>query len=125
MRGVPVLLALSVGGPGLLSLSDAGVVAAVAEQVGVAALRLADRSPNGTALDPAVVAAYLAGRHAGVGYLTVLPSTGNPPLTAARRTLSLDTATGGRSGAVLRPGDSLTRWIEYARVLTRLWESFP
>ncbi|BCY08118.1 LLM class flavin-dependent oxidoreductase [Actinoplanes sp. L3-i22] len=125
MRGVPVLLALSVGGPGLHSLADAGEIVAAAEEAGVAAIRLADRSPNGTALDPAVVAAYLAGRHAGIGYLPVLPTTGNPPLTAARRTLSLDTATGGRSGAVLRPGDSVPRWIEYARVLTRLWESFP
>lgn len=127
MRSVPVQLALAVGGPGLLSLAEAGVVAAAAEEAGVAAIRLADRSPDGTALDPAVVAAYLAGRHAGVGYLPVLPTTGNPPFTAARRLLSLDTATGGRSGAVLRPGqgDQVPRWTEYARVLTRLWQEFP
>lgn len=132
MRSVPVQLALAVGGPGLLSLAEAGAVAAVAQEAGVAAIRLADHSPNGTALDPAVVAAYLAARHPGVGYLPVVPTTGNPPYTAARRLLSLDTATGGRSGAVLRPGpgdqgtaDPVLRWTEYARVLTRLWESFP
>jgi Luciferase-like monooxygenase len=132
MRSVPVQLALAVGGPGLLSLAEAGIVAAAAEEAGVAAIRLADRSPHGTALDPAVVAAYLAARHPAVGYLPVLPATGNPPYAAARRLLSLDTATGGRSGAVLRPGpgeqsaaDPVLRWTEYARVLTRLWSSFP
>ncbi|GIF03863.1 LLM class oxidoreductase [Actinoplanes siamensis] len=130
MRSVPVQLALAVGGPGLISLAEAGVVAEAAERAGVAAIRLADRSPHGTALDPAVVAAYLAGRTSGVGYLPVLPTRGNPPFTAARRLLSLDTATGGRSGAVLRPADQggadpETRWIEYARVLSGLWAAFP
>ncbi|GAA1595035.1 LLM class flavin-dependent oxidoreductase [Actinoplanes couchii] len=136
-----IQLALAVGGPGLLSLADAGIIAAAAEQAGVAAIRLADHSPAGAVLDPTVTAAYLAGRHGGVGYLPELPTTGNAPYNAARRLLSLDRATGGRAGVVLRPGhgdevseatvpdpgatDPVRRWTEYALVLTRLWESFP
>ncbi|GIE81926.1 monooxygenase [Actinoplanes philippinensis] len=137
----PIQLALAVGGPGLTSLAEAGAVASAAEQAGIAAIRLADRTTTGRVLDPSVVAAYLAGRHGGVGYLPVLPTTGNAPYNTARRVLSLDRATAGRAGVVLRPGrgdevseagvpvpaatDPVRRWSEYARVLTRLWESFP
>ncbi|WP_203832909.1 LLM class flavin-dependent oxidoreductase, partial [Actinoplanes lobatus] len=137
----PIQLALAVGGPGLTSLAEADAVASTAEQAGIAAIRLADRTTTGRVLDPSVVAAYLAGRHGGVGYLPVLPTTGNAPYNAARRVLSLDRATAGRAGVVLRPGrgdevseasvpvpaatDPARRWSEYARVLTRLWESFP
>ncbi|BCJ47659.1 monooxygenase [Actinoplanes ianthinogenes] len=141
MTSPTVQLALAVGGPGLLSLADAGTIAAAAEQAGIAAIRLADRSPHGVALDPTVTASYLAGRHGGVGWVPELPTTGNAPYNAARRVLSLDRATGGRSGVALRPGtgdevseqvvpepgatDPVRRWTEYARVLARLWESFP
>ncbi|MBB2940925.1 alkanesulfonate monooxygenase SsuD/methylene tetrahydromethanopterin reductase-like flavin-dependent oxidoreductase (luciferase family) [Actinoplanes lutulentus] len=136
-----IQLALGVGGPGLPSLADAGDIAAAAGEAGVAAIRLADQSPAGRALDPTVVAAYLAGLHDGIGFLPVVPTTGNAPYNAARRLLSLDRATGGRAGVVLRPGggdevseasvpdpgatDPARRWTEYARVLTQLWESFP
>ncbi|GLY02513.1 LLM class flavin-dependent oxidoreductase [Actinoplanes sp. NBRC 101535] len=135
---VPVQIALSVGGAGLVSPADAVRIAAAAEAAGVVALRLTD---TGAALDPTVVAAYLAGIHGGIGYLPELPTTGNAPFNAARRILSLDRATGGRAGVVLRPGrgdavseltapepgltDPVRRWGEYAHILTRLWESFP
>lgn len=122
--------------PGALSLAQAGAVAALAEELGVAALRLSDRG-----LDPSVVAAHLAGRHGGVGYVAEIPTTHHAPYNVARRVLSLDRATGGRIGVALLPGDgdevteqsipaptvagAARRWAEYARVLTRLWESFP
>ncbi|GLW30304.1 LLM class flavin-dependent oxidoreductase [Actinoplanes regularis] len=138
---LPIQLAVAVGGLGLISLGDAEAVAAVAEAAGVAAIRLADRSAHGPVLDPTVVAAYLAGRHGAIGYVPVLPTTGNAPYNAARRLLSLDRATGGRTGVALRPGhgdevsernvpdpgatDPVRRWTEYARVLARLWDSFP
>ncbi|WP_436534555.1 LLM class flavin-dependent oxidoreductase [Actinoplanes sp. HUAS TT8] len=138
---ITVQLALAVGGDGLLSLDDAVRIAAVAEEAGVAAIRLADNSGHGPALDPSVVASYLAGRYSGVGWVPTLPTTGNAPYNAARRILSLDRATGGRAGVALLPGrgdevseqaapdpgatDPARRWTEYARVLTGLWESFP
>ncbi|MGW4965649.1 hypothetical protein ACWEPL_51235 [Nonomuraea sp. NPDC004186] len=133
------------GGPALVSLSDAAVIAAVAEEVGVAAIRLIDGPDDsgaaGRALDPTVVGAYLAGLHGGVGYIAEVPTTRNAPYNLARRVLSLDRATGGRSGVALRAGggdevsqatapdpgatDPARRWTEYAHLLTRLWESFP
>lgn len=133
-----VQVALAVGAP--VSLADAGAIAAVAEEVGVAAIRLVDGGAGRT-LDPTVVGAYLAGRHGGIGYLAEVPTTHNAPYNAARRVLSLDRAAGGRTGVALRAGggdevseatvpdpsatDPSLRWGEYARVLTRLWESFP
>ncbi|WP_112134513.1 LLM class flavin-dependent oxidoreductase [Glycomyces dulcitolivorans] len=126
------------GGPAVLSLADARVAAALAEQTGVAAIRLLDRAVAGQALEPTVAAAYLAGAH-GIAFVPELSTTGNAPYNAARRLLSIDRATGGRLGVALLPGvgdevsdagrpvaaDSVERWREYAGVLTRLWESFP
>jgi alkanesulfonate monooxygenase SsuD/methylene tetrahydromethanopterin reductase-like flavin-dependent oxidoreductase (luciferase family) len=144
-----VQLALAVGeptsqqtdGPALVSLADAGAIAAVAEEVGIAAIRLVDGVAVGRTLDPTVVGAYLAGIHGGVGYVAEVPTTHHAPYNAARRLLSLDRATGGRVGVALRAGEGdevseatvpdpgatgpAQRWTEYARVLTRLWESFP
>ncbi|MEV8516026.1 LLM class flavin-dependent oxidoreductase [Dactylosporangium sp. NPDC051484] len=137
---IPVLLTISVG-PRAVALRDAVTVAEAAEAAGVAAIRIADGTAAGRALDPTVVAAYLAGVHGGVGYVAELPTTHNAPYNAARRVLSLDRATGGRAGVALLAGDGdevseatapdpgaagpARRWAEYARVLTRLWESFP
>ncbi|MET0425585.1 MAG: hypothetical protein ABW046_17080 [Actinoplanes sp.] len=127
-----VQLAVAVGEPPLLPLADAVTVAAAAVQAGIAAVRITDGG-----LDPTVVAAYLAGRHGGVGYLVELPTTGNAPYNAARRILSLDRAAGGRVGVALQAGDgdevtgvsaptdAARRWTEYSRVLIKLWESFP
>jgi alkanesulfonate monooxygenase SsuD/methylene tetrahydromethanopterin reductase-like flavin-dependent oxidoreductase (luciferase family) len=144
-----VLLALAVGeptsrpgdGPTLVSLADAGAIAAVAEEVAVTAIRLVDGVTAGHTLDPTVVSAYLAGIHDGLGYVADVATTHNAPYNVARRVLSLDRATGGRVGVALRAGDGdevseatvpdptatdpAQRWVEYARVLTRLWESFP
>ncbi|MEV0358427.1 LLM class flavin-dependent oxidoreductase [Nocardia sp. NPDC050697] len=136
---VPVLLEIAVGGP--VPLAAAAELAVAAERAGVVALRLRDTAAAGRALDPSVVAAYLAGRTTELGYLIDLPTTGNAPYNAARRVLSFDRAVGGRAGVVLRPGagDEVSaaaapdpaadspaeRWVEYATVLTRLWESFP
>jgi alkanesulfonate monooxygenase SsuD/methylene tetrahydromethanopterin reductase-like flavin-dependent oxidoreductase (luciferase family) len=124
-----------------MSLADATGVAAIAEAVGVTALRFADGSAAGTALDPTVVAAYLAGRHGGLGYVVDVPTTHHAPYNVARRILSLDRATAGRAGLVLRPGggdevsdaatpdptavDPAERWAEYTGIVTRLWGSFP
>ncbi|MDG4797967.1 LLM class flavin-dependent oxidoreductase [Micromonospora sp. WMMD1082] len=144
-----IQLALAVGvpdphrvdGPAVVSLAGARTIAAAAEQVGVAAIRLVDSGPPGRTLDPTVVAAYLAGVHGGVGYVAEIPTTRHAPYNVARRVLSLDRATAGRAGIALHPGqgdevstatapdpdaaDPSGRWAEYARVLTRLWESFP
>lgn len=129
-----VILQLTVGRA--VSLGDAVAVAAEAERLGVAAIRLTDDG-----LDPTVVAAYLGGRHPGVGYIAEVPTTRHAPYNVARRVLSLDRATGGRIGVALRAGagdevseaagpgagggDPVARWIEYASVMSRLWESFP
>ncbi|PKW16189.1 LLM class flavin-dependent oxidoreductase [Saccharopolyspora spinosa] len=129
-----------VDGASPVSLADAAAIAAVAEEVGVAAIRLVDGGAGRT-LDPTVVGAYLAGIHGGVGFVAEVPTTHNAPYNAARRVLSLDRAAGGRTGVALSAGggdevseatvpapsatDPAQRWAEYALVLTRLWESFP
>ncbi|GAA3300190.1 LLM class flavin-dependent oxidoreductase [Dactylosporangium vinaceum] len=118
---LPVLLRIAVG-PHAVPLRDALAVAAAAEAAGVAAIRIADTAAAGPALDPTIVAAYLAGVHGDIGYIPELPITGNAPYNAARRILAIDRATGGRAGVALLPGPG---WAEYARVLTRLWASFP
>ncbi|MBB5159405.1 LLM class flavin-dependent oxidoreductase [Saccharopolyspora phatthalungensis] len=144
-----IQLALAVGEPrsrqfgaeSLVSLADAGAIAALAEQVGVAAIRLVDGGAAPRSLDPTVVGAYLGGLQGGVGFVVEIQTTHNAPYNTARRVLSLDRATGGRTGVALRAGrgdevseatvpdpsatDPTQRWREYARVLTRLWESFP
>lgn len=142
-----VQLSLRVGTADGVSLAEAVALTGLAVESGVTAIRLADTG----ALDPTVVASYLAGRHPGIGYLAEVPTTGNAPYNVARRIRSLDRATGGRAGIVLLTGngdevsdptvpdpavsdstvpdptaaDPVQRWIEYAEVLTRLWESFP
>ncbi|QIZ38875.1 LLM class flavin-dependent oxidoreductase [Saccharopolyspora sp. ASAGF58] len=129
-----------VDGASPVSLAEAAAIAAVAAEVGVAAIRLVDGGAGRT-LDPTVVGAYLAGIHGGVGFVAEVPTTHNAPYNAARRVLSLDRAAGGRTGVALRAGggdevseatvaalsatDPAQRWAEYALVLTRLWESFP
>ncbi|MCI2419759.1 LLM class flavin-dependent oxidoreductase [Saccharopolyspora sp. K220] len=134
-----IQLALAVGASPV-QLADAAAIAAVAEEVGVAAIRLVDGGAGRT-LDPTVVGAYLAGIHGRVGYVAEVPTTHNAPYNTARRVLSLDRATAGRTGIALRAGsgdevseatvpdpsatDPTQRWTEYALVLTRLWESFP
>ena len=128
------------GVPALVSLAEARAVAALAEEAGVGAIRLLDRSPAGHALDPTVVAAYLSGLGGRIGYVAEVPTTHHAPYNAARRALSLDRASGGLFGLALRPGEGdevsdpnapqapagpAARWSEYAKVLVRLWESFP
>ncbi len=145
---VPVLLDLLVGyagddSPGArpLTLAQADSIAGLAQEVGVAALRLLDHTPGVHVLDPTVVGSHLAGLHGEIGYLADVPTTGNAPYNLARRVLSVDRATAGRFGVTLRVGDGdevsdaatpdpgaadqTRRWAEYAEVLTRLWESFP
>lgn len=140
----PVIVELTVtptAGPGSVSLAQADEIATLAQRLGLTALRLVDRGPGGQALDPTVVGSYLAGRNGDIGYLADVPTTGQAPYNLARRILSADRATAGRFGVVLRAGDGdevsqaaapdptatgpVARWSEYARVLTRLWESFP
>jgi hypothetical protein len=124
-----------------VSLAEADAIAALAQRAGVAALRLADDAPGVRTIDPSLVGAFLAGRYSGLGYLVDAPTTHNAPYNLARRVLSFDRATAGRSGLVLRAGqgdevseatapdrvadDPARRWAEYARIVTGLWESFP
>ncbi|GAB7069973.1 LLM class flavin-dependent oxidoreductase [Mycobacterium hodleri] len=137
-----VVVELAVGdAPSHVSLADAGAIAAAAERSGVTAIRLVDHVGENGAVDPSVIAAHLAGRYADIGWLIDTPTTHNAPYNVARRVLSIDRATGGRAGVVLLPGvgdevsdaadpdpaatDPADRWEEYARILIRLWESFP
>jgi len=143
----PILIEIAVGDPsaadgtGAVSLVDAVRIAAAAEASGVTALRLLDAGTDAAILDASVVAAHLAGRTDDLGYLVDVPTTHHAPYNVARRILSFDRAAGGRAGVVLRPGtgdevsdaavpdasasDPGERWAEYARIVTRLWESFP
>jgi alkanesulfonate monooxygenase SsuD/methylene tetrahydromethanopterin reductase-like flavin-dependent oxidoreductase (luciferase family) len=127
--------------PSVSSLSDAVRIAQVAEAAGVAGLRLLDAAPGFAVLDPTVVVSFLAGRTSALGYLADVPTTHHAPYNLARRILSIDRATHGRAGVVLRPGagdevtsavvpdtsaaDPRQRWCEYAEILRRLWDSFP
>jgi alkanesulfonate monooxygenase SsuD/methylene tetrahydromethanopterin reductase-like flavin-dependent oxidoreductase (luciferase family) len=137
-----LLVELAVGeAPSQVSLADADTIAARAQDAGVTGIRLVDRTGENPTIDPSVVAAYLAGRHRGLGWLIDAPTTLNAPYNLARRILSFDRATGGRAGLVLAVGagdevsdaavpdrdatDPVERWSEYATILTRLWESFP
>lgn len=137
-----VLVELAVGeAPSQLSLADADTIAAFARDAGVTGIRLVDRAGERPTIDPSVVAAHLAGRHPGLGWLVDAPTTLNAPYNLARRILSLDRATVGWAGLVLAAGagdevsaaavpdddaaDPVKRWSEYATILTRLWESFP
>ncbi len=150
----PVVITIAVAGDPAddqLTLADATVVADTAQQAGAIALRLLDQ-PVGTqtpgsavgpgrVVDPTVAAAYLAGRQGRIGYLVDVATTHQAPYNTARRVLSIDRATDGQVGIVLRTGagdevsdavaarpglgDPAARWSEYAEVLTRLWESFP
>ena len=150
----PVVITIAVAGDPAddqLTLADAAVVADTAQQAGVSALRLLDQpvgtpppGPSGGAgriVDPTVAAAYLAGRQGRIGYLVDVATTHQAPYNTARRVLSIDRATDGQAGIVLRAGagdevsdavtaapgpeDPAARWSDYAEVLTRLWESFP
>src|SRR5882757_909246 len=112
-EAVKVVVEIAVGEASHVSLADADAIVAVAQDVGVTAIR----------------------------WVIDAPTTHNAPYNLARRILSLDRATGGRAGVVLLAGvgdevsdaaapdrdatDPADRWIEYARILTQLWESFP
>ncbi|AXG80914.1 LLM class flavin-dependent oxidoreductase [Streptomyces paludis] len=133
-----IVLDLTVGVS--LSVPEAAEIAAVARDTGVSAVRLLDGAPDDV-LDTTPVAAYLAARFPELGWIVDSPTTHNAPYNLARRVLSLDRATAGRTGLALRAGDGdevseaaapdatagerHRRWAEYADVLTRLWESFP
>ncbi len=148
----PIVLELAVGrlvdahgrgpdSPLVAGLTDVVRIAQVAEAAGVAGLRLLDAVPGFAVLDPTVVVSFLAGRTSELGYLPDVPTTHHAPYNLARRILSIDRATGGRAGLVLRPGegdevtsavvpdvsarDPKQRWCEYAEILRRLWDSFP
>lgn len=107
------------------------------------AVRLRDRTGDDPALDPSLVAAYLAGALPDTvrpRFLLDAPTTRNAPFNLARRIQSVHRATGGHTGLVLHTGDGDEvsdtvageepaspddRWSEYAQVLTGLWGTFP
>lgn len=141
-EAIKVVVELAVGeAPSHVSLADADAIAGLAQDTGVTAIRLVDHVGEHRAIDPSVVAAHLAGKYADIGWVIDAPTTHNAPYNLARRVLSLDRATGGRAGIVLLAGvgdevsdaavpdpgatDPADRWIEYAHILTQLWESFP
>ncbi|MFE2179887.1 hypothetical protein ACFXB5_04615, partial [Streptomyces sp. NPDC059455] len=97
-----IVLDLAVGSS--LSVADAIEIAAAARDTGVTAVRLLDGGPDDV-LDPTVVAAHLAGRFPESHWIVDAPTTHNAPYNLARRVLSLDRATAGRSGLALRAGD--------------------
>lgn len=136
-----VFIELAVGdGDAQTSPTDAARIADAAQHAGITGLRLLDHCTE-SAIDPSIAAAHLASRYPALHYLIDAPTTGNAPYNLARRILSVDRATGGRIGLVLRPGsgdevsqaaapepdtsDPAQRWSEYAAVLAALWESFP
>jgi hypothetical protein len=137
---VPVLVEIAVGG-GALTVAEADLVAAAAQEAGVTALRLLDTLGERSTVEATLAAAYLAGRHDRLGFLADASTTRNAPYNLARRVLSVDRAAAGRLGLLLHPGsgdevsDATTpdttatvageRWSEYAGLLARLWESFP
>jgi alkanesulfonate monooxygenase SsuD/methylene tetrahydromethanopterin reductase-like flavin-dependent oxidoreductase (luciferase family) len=139
---VKVVVEIAVGeAPSHVSLAEADAIVAAAQDAGVTAIRVVDHVGEHQAIDPSVVAAHLAGKYADIGWVIDAPTTHNAPYNLARRLLSLDRATGGRAGVVLLAGagdevsdaaapdrgatDPADRWIEYAQILTQLWESFP
>jgi len=141
-EALAVLVELDVGdAPSQVSLADADAIVAAAQDAGVTAIRLVDHVGDHVSVDPTVAAAHLAGRYGDIGWVVDAPTTHNAPYNLARRILSLDRATGGRAGVVLLAGvgdevsdatapdpdatDAADRWVEYAHVLTQLWESFP
>jgi alkanesulfonate monooxygenase SsuD/methylene tetrahydromethanopterin reductase-like flavin-dependent oxidoreductase (luciferase family) len=139
---VKVVVEIAVGeAPSHVSLADADAIVAVAQEVGVTAIRLVDHVGERQTIDPSVLAAHLASKYTDIGWVIDAPTTHNAPYNLARRILSLDRATDGRAGVVLLAGvgdevsdaappdrdatDPADRWIEYARILAQLWESFP
>lgn len=141
-EALAVLVELDVGdAPSQVSLADADAIVAAAQDAGVTAIRLVDHVGDHVSVDPTVAAAHLAGRYGDIGWVVDAPTTHNAPYNLARRILSLDRATGGRVGVVLLAGvgdevsdatapdpdatNAADRWVEYAHVLTQLWESFP
>jgi hypothetical protein len=131
----------STDGSHAVTLAGAQAIAAIAQEAGVAGLRLVDGIPQLPTIDPSVTGSYLAARYGGIGYLIDVATSHNAPYNTARRVLSLDRAAGGATGLVLRPGlgdevsdaavpvpapsGTAERWAEYASILGRLWESFP
>jgi len=141
MSAQAVIVEFAVGEqPAQVSLAEAEAIATAAETWGIAAIRLLDRAGDLPALDPSVVAAHLAGRHPGIGWLVDAPTTHNAPYNLARRIASINRATAAGAGVTLLAGlgdevsdavtdrdatDAAQRWFEYAEILTRLWDSFP
>jgi alkanesulfonate monooxygenase SsuD/methylene tetrahydromethanopterin reductase-like flavin-dependent oxidoreductase (luciferase family) len=125
-----------------VSPADAVTITDAATRAGVTALRVLDDG-SGHGLDAAVVTSYLAGTAAEqsrLGWIVEASTSRNAPYNLARRVQSIDRATAGRAGLSLRAGDGdevsdpvaptaatdrNARWAEYARIVTRLWGSFP
>lgn len=137
-----VIVEIAVGeAPSHVSIAEADAIVAAAQDAGVTAIRLVDQLGGHQAIDPSVLAAHLGGKYADIGWMIDAPTSHNAPYNLARRLLSVDRATGGRAGVVLLPGvgdevsdaaapdrgttDRADQWIEYAQILTQLWESFP
>ncbi|GAA4665833.1 LLM class flavin-dependent oxidoreductase [Gordonia humi] len=138
-----VFIEVSIGSaPHQVPFAHAESVAAAAAAAGVTGLRLVEGDVGSPTVDPSITAAYLAVAEPVLAYLVDASTSHNAPYNLARRIGSLDRATGGRTGLVLRPGagdevsdpvtpdpaadtDAAQRWGEYTDVLAQLWDSFP
>ncbi|WOC11437.1 LLM class flavin-dependent oxidoreductase [Gordonia sp. MP11Mi] len=138
-----VFVEISIGSaPHQVPFEQAHTVAAAAVATGVTGLHLLEGTARNSTVDPSVTAAHLAGTHPALALLVDASTHHNAPYNLARRVGSLDRASAGRTGLVLRPGsgdevsdavtpsdsavdDDAGRWSEYSQILAGLWDSFP
>ncbi|PVZ53853.1 hypothetical protein [Arthrobacter sp. H-02-3] len=121
------LLALQGDLPGRLAAGDPDVVRPLAAFTGHsgAGLVLGEES-RPLRYDPAALATALSVRLPRWPVLTVSDGAGDHPYNAARRFLSVDHLTGGRSGVVFRSRGSAPRHTaERISVIRALWNSWP
>lgn len=130
--------------PALASAGDATAITttardllALAAERGVDAVLIPD--DRGTAVDPTVLAGLLTATGAGAPLLIEAHTGRHAPFNLARRVQTLARITGGRAGLYLRdtgvdpvtaahrPDVASATGVlgEYARLLRRLWDSFP
>jgi len=121
------LIALHGDLPGRLAAGDPDVVRVLSQHPGHSAAALvlgAEDRP--LRYDPAALATALSVRLPGWPVLAASDGLGDHPYNTARRLLSVDHLSGGRSGVVFRGGGSAAEHTaERIRVIRALWNSWP